>query len=73
MTSLHFLSQVLCCCTCNYTQHVGGMYAKLPEESRFRSVYFEAQADPATPIMRVAMDEEDNDTVKQSYPWERGR
>ena len=45
------------------------MYAKLPEESRFHSVYFE-QTDPDKPIMRVA---EDNDTVKRYYPWERGR
>ena len=72
MTSLHFLSQVLCCCTCNYTQHVGGLYAKLPKE-KFRCVYFEAQPDPAKPIMRVAVDNEDDDIVKQSYPWERGR
>ena len=37
-----------------------------------RCVYFEPRLDPARPVMRVAENVAGNDTVKTSYPWDRG-
>ena len=53
-----------------YTQFTGGMFTIIsPTEAR--RVYFEG-SEPARPVMRVAKDPTDEDTVTSSYAWDRG-
>lgn len=41
------------------------------EENESRRVYFD-DSNPAKPLMRVAQEQVDDETVRTTYSWERG-